>query len=183
MSTEKSQHRLRHTLPGLLALLAGCASHPPMPTVEHVDLDRFMGDWYVIASIPTLFEKNIYDAVESYQLIGPRTVQTTFTYRKGSFDGERGQMRPVGFVRDDGSNAQWGMQFIWPIRADYRIVYLAPDYSKTVIGRRKRDYVWIMARTRSLSDEDYAALVAVVKQLGYDTRKLVKVPQRWRSQP
>ena len=33
------------------------------------------------------------------------------------------------------------MQFVWPIKAEYLIVYLDEDYSKTVIGRSKRDFV------------------------------------------
>ena len=163
----------------LLVTLAGCASHAPMPGVAHVDLDRFMGDWYVIASIPTVVERDIYNAVERYDRIGPNRIQTTFTYRKGSFDGERAQMEPVGFVGDDGSNAIWGMQFIWPIRADYRVVYLDPDYRTTIIGRVKRDYVWIMARSPRISDDAYRSLVEHVRALGYDISKLQRVPQRW----
>jgi apolipoprotein D and lipocalin family protein len=77
-------------------------------------------------------------------------------------------------------NARWGMQFVWPIKADYRIVYLAPDYSQTVIAREKRDYVWIMARTPSIPEADYQRLVAFVASLGYDTTKIRKVPQQWR---
>lgn len=163
----------------LLAVLAGCASHPPMPGVAHVDLDRFMGDWYVIASIPTYFEKDIYNAVERYDRLGPKKVQTTFSFRKGGFDGEHAQMEPVGFVGDDGSNAIWGMQFIWPIRADYRIVYLDRDYRNTIIGRVKRDYVWIMSRTPQIPDDEYRELVRHVADLGYDVRQLKRVPQRW----
>lgn len=162
----------------LTVALGGCASNAPMPTVAHVDLDRFMGDWYVIASIPTSLEKNIYNAVESYERVGPRKIQTTFTYRKGGFDGEQKRMTPTGYVQDEGSNAIWGMQFIWPFKADYRIVYLDPEYSKTVIGRKKRDYVWIMARQPEISDEAYAELVAFVDSLGYDVGKLRKVPQQ-----
>lgn len=165
----------------LTAALGGCASYAPMQTVNHVDLDRFMGDWYVIASIPTVFEKNIYNAIEHYERVGPREIQTTFTYRKGGFDGEQKQMTPTGYVQDDGSNAIWDMQFIWPFKADYRIVYLDSEYSKTVIGRRKRDYVWIMARQPKISDENYAELVAFVDSLGYDVSELRKVPQQRRT--
>ena len=164
-------------------LIGGCASHPPMPGVDHVDLDRFMGDWYVIASIPTPLEKDIYNAVESYELIGPKTVQTTFAFRKGGFDGERKEMKPVGYVKDDGSNALWGMQFIWPIKADYRVVYLDPAYSRTIIGRQKRDFVWIMAREPEIPEHEYAELVSIVKSLGYDTARLIKVPQRREATP
>ena len=161
------------------ALLGGCASYPPMPGVKQVDLDRFMGDWYVIASIPTPLEKDIYNAVESYELTGPSTVQTTFVFRKGGFDGERKEMKPVGYVGDDGSNAIWGMQFIWPFKGDYRIIHLTDDYSVTVIGRNKRDYVWLMARTPELDQDLYDEAVSVIAEAGYDTAKLQNVPQRW----
>ena len=163
----------------LAAVLAGCASHAPMPGVKHVDLDRFMGDWYVIASIPTVFERDIYNAVERYDRLGPDSIQTTFTYRKGGFEGERKTMEPVGHVKADSGNALWGMQFIWPFEADYRIVYLDPDYHSTIIGRIKRDYVWIMARQPSLPDAEYRELVQRVRALGYDTDKLQRVPQQW----
>jgi apolipoprotein D and lipocalin family protein len=162
-----------------MLLLAACTSGPPMRVVEEVNLDRFMGDWYVIASIPTPFEKNIYNAVERYDRLGPKKIQTTFTYRKGSFDGERGEMKPVGYVGDDGSNAIWGMQFIWPIKADYRIVYLDDAYTKTVIARQQRDYVWIMAREPAISAGEYEQLKAFVASLGYDVKQLTRVPQQW----
>jgi apolipoprotein D and lipocalin family protein len=66
------------------------------------------------------------------------------------------------------------MQFIWPIRADYRIVYLDDDYQQTIIGRNNRDYVWIMARTSTISQEDYSNLVTLVGALGYDLDALRK---------
>jgi len=71
------------------------------------------------------------------------------------------------------------MRFIWPIKADYRIVYLDDDYTKTVIGRQSRDYVWIMARTPTISDVDYEQMVSLVESIGYDTTKLQRIPQQW----
>jgi apolipoprotein D and lipocalin family protein len=79
---------------------------------------------------------------------------------------------------DRTSNAVWGMQFVWPFKADYRIVYVAPDYSQTVIGREARDYVWIMARTKTISDADYARLLSMLEKEGYDVARIQKVPQR-----
>ena len=150
----------------------------PIHTVENVDLNRFMGDWYVIANIPTFIEKNAYNAIESYRLEDDGTVATTFRFNKGSMDGPIKEYHPRGFIWDKESNAVWGMQFIWPFKAEYRIVYLSDDYSKTVIGRSKRDYVWIMARKPAISDEEYAAIVDFLQEQGYDTSKLQKVPQR-----
>jgi apolipoprotein D and lipocalin family protein len=149
-----------------------------LPTVAHVDLDRFMGRWYVLASIPTFLERGAHNAVETYELGPDRTIETTFTFRRGGFDGELKEYRPRGFVRSE-SNAVWGMQFVWPIKAEYRIAYLAPDYSLTVIGRSKRDYVWIMGRTPNILPVDYDRLVSMIGELGYDTRRLVRVPHRW----
>ena len=161
-------------------LLSGCASDAPeMPTVEYVDLERFMGPWYVIANIPTFLEKGAHNAVETYRLNDDGTIGTTFTFNKGSFDGEQREYNPKGFVLDTETNALWGMRFVWPIKADYRIVYLDADYSQTIIARQKRDFVWIMARTPTISDHDYDKLVAFVASIGYDTSKLERVPQRW----
>lgn len=161
-------------------LLGGCASKgPEMKTVDYVDIDRFMGPWYVIANIPTFLEKNAYNAVETYELNDDGTIATTFTFRKGGFDGKEKEYNPKGFIVDEESNALWGMRFVWPIKADYRIVYLNEDYTQTVIGRQNRDYVWVMARSPEISDQDYDKLVAFVESIGYDISKLQRVPQSW----
>jgi apolipoprotein D and lipocalin family protein len=169
--------RLSAAFAGLL--LAACASDGPgLETVEYVDLERFMGDWYVIASIPTFLEDEAYNAVESYALNDDGTVATTFTFCNGAFDGKYKRHEPKGFVRDTRSNAVWGMQFIWPIKADYRIVWLTPDYSQTIIARNKLDYVWIMARSPRIPDADYQRMVEFIRDIGYDVSKLRKVPQQ-----
>lgn len=168
---------------GLLTLMiTGCSSYPPMRTAEQVDIPRFMGDWYVIANIPTFIEKGAHNAVESYALNQDGTIATTFSFRADGFDGEKTVYRPTGFIRDENSNAVWGMQFIWPIKADYRIVYVDNDYKHTIIGRLKRDYVWIMARTPQISEATYNKLTAIVKQEGYDTSQIKRVPQSWPEQ-
>jgi apolipoprotein D and lipocalin family protein len=163
----------------VIALLAGCSSAPTIPTAKYVDLDRFMGDWYVIANIPTRWEVGAHNAVESYRRDPDGSIATTFTFRDGSFEGEEKVMRPRGFVRDTTTNAVWGMQFFWPIKAEYLIAYVDPEYTQTIIARSALDYVWIMARTPTLTDEQYAALERRVAELGYDMSKLQKVPQRW----
>lgn len=164
----------------MVTMMSGCsAQQPDLKAVDYVDIERFMGDWYVIANIPTFLEKGAHNAVETYALNADGTVATTFVYRDGAFDGKRKEYNPKGFIKDDGSNAIWGMRFIWPIKADYRIVYLASDYSATVIGRNKRDFVWIMARTPSIPDSEYDYIVGLIAEMGYDPSKIEKVPQQW----
>lgn len=166
-------------LTGSIMLAACSTTQPPLEAVDQVDLQRFMGDWYVIANIPTFVEKGAHNAVESYRLDDDGTVATTFTFRKDGFDGPQKKYTPRGFIRNTQSNAEWDMQFIWPFKGDYLITYLSADYSQTVISRTKRDYVWIMARTPQISDSDYQRLVNHVEESGYDINLLQKVPQQW----
>jgi apolipoprotein D and lipocalin family protein len=171
---------IRKVVAALLgASLAACSGHPPMPVVDHVDLPRFMGDWYVIANIPTFIERGAHNAVENYRLDADGTIATTFTFRDGAFDGPRKRYQPRGFVLDPESNALWGMRFVWPVKADYRIVYLDDDYRVTIIARKQRDYVWLMAREPELDPAHYERLKAFIAELGYDTSELQRVPQRW----
>ena len=161
--------------------IGGCqsVSRTDLETVSYVDLERFMGDWYVIASIPTFLEKNAHNAVESYRLTPEGKIATTYTFHHGGFDGEQKTYRPVGYVLDRDTNAVWGMQFVWPIKADYRVIHLNDDYSQTVIGRNKRDYVWIMARTPSIPAEDMDEIMAMLERQGYDTTRIDPVPHKW----
>ena len=169
-------------LPGLLAIVllsSACqASYPPLHRVQSVDIPRFMGDWYVIACIPSFIERHEYNAVESYHRDAEGRIRTVFTYNAGSFDGPVRRLTPVGFVTEGSGGSIWGMRFIWPIKADYRVMYVDPDYSQTVIGREKRDYAWIMARSPTMSDSDFQRLSALLSSQGYDIQLLRKVPQK-----
>ena len=166
------------TFLAIITIAAGCQTMKPIHTVEKVDLERFMGDWYVIASIPTFIEKDAYNATESYRLDNDGTVATTFKFNKGSYDGPVKEYNPRGYVRDTQSNAVWGMQFVWPFKAEYRIIFLSDDYTQTVIGRTKRDYVWIMARESSIPVDDYERILEFIRVQGYDLDKLKQVPHR-----
>jgi apolipoprotein D and lipocalin family protein len=169
---------------GAALLMVACQSMnsppPDKPVVlaPNVDIPRFMGDWYVIANIPTFIEKGAHNAKEMYRLEPDGTIDTTFRFEANEFGGTERSLNSRGFVLG-GGNAIWGQQYFWPIKADYRISYVSDDYSLTVITREKRDYVWIMARKPAIAEADYQRLVALVGEQGYDVSKLKRVPQRW----
>lgn len=161
-------------------MLAGCSVMPPdqFPRAHDVDLNRYMGPWYVIAHIPPSKTKNAYNEIERYSKGEDDTVNVRFTYRDGGFDGEQKTMTPWASVLDDTGNAIWAMHFYWVLRLQFVISYVSPDYDTTIVARDKRDYVWIMARTPQISASEYDSLVQRVADLGYDTNKLRKVPQQ-----
>lgn len=164
----------------LASILSACATQslPSIATVPKVNIDQFMGDWYVIAAIPTAIETESFNAIENYKLNKDGSIATTFTFNKGSLQGPLKKYEPRGFIIENTGNALWGMQFIWPIKAEYRITYLNADYSQTIISRNARDYVWIMARTPQISQYDYANLTKIVADYGYDISKLRQVPHK-----
>lgn len=165
---------------GLLSsLLGGCASYPPLPTVQKVDLERFMGDWFVVAHIPASSEAAAHNAVESYRLEADGTIATTYAFRDGGFQGELQVMRPSAVVWDEATKATWGMQFFWPLRFEYLITYLDPEYQTVIVARSRRDYAWVMARRPDVGEAELARLVQELGKQGYDTQKVRVVPQRW----
>jgi len=175
------RQRFRLLLLTLCALApGGCSVMPPedFPRAERVDLDRFMGAWYVIAHIPPSATADSYNSIERYEQVEPGVIRTIFTYREGGFDGERERMEPTGYVLEGTNNAVWAMQFFWPIRLEYTISYVSDDYDTTIVARSARDMVWIMARTPKLPESTYQSLVERVADLGYDVSKLRRVPQQ-----
>jgi apolipoprotein D and lipocalin family protein len=175
-----SAARLMPAVVGIVLLISACQTrwYPPLQLAPSVDIPRFMGDWYVIGCIPSFIERHEYNAVESYHLDADGRIRTVFTYNAGSSDGPFRRLTPVGFVTAGSAGSVWGMRFIWPIKADYRVMYVDPDYSQTVIGREKRDYAWIMARSPIMSDSDFQRLSALLSSQGYNIRLLRKVPQK-----
>ena len=167
---------------GIAAALSACGSlsdspSKPVSLVPNVDIPRFMGDWYVIAAIPTFLEKGAHNAKDSYRLAPDGTIATVYSHNVDGFTGPLKTYSSTGYVLDKKTNAVWGQQYIWPIKADYRISYLSSDYQHVVVTRDKRDYVWIMSRTPTISEAEYQRMVDVVAREGYDASKLQRVPQ------
>lgn len=164
----------------MLLATVGCSLVPPddFPREERIDIDRYMGAWYVIAHIPPGATKNAYNSIERYTQTEPGRIETVFTYNEGGFAGEQKVARPTGFVIDETQGAVWGMQFFWPIKMEYTISYVDDDYETTIVARSKRDWVWIMARRPLVTKAKYRELVDRVAELGYDIALLRKVPQQ-----
>jgi apolipoprotein D and lipocalin family protein len=146
--------------------------------VPHVDLPRYMGDWYVIANIPYFAEKNCFDSIESYALRSDGDIDNWFTCRKNSFDApmkRRANARAV--VDDTASNAAWHVKFFKIISVKYIILELDPNYQWVVVGHPSRNYGWIMSRSKQMDEISYRAALKSLTSQGYDVSRFQKVPQ------
>lgn len=168
-------------LPLLLPLLLiGCAStseKTPLRTVDHVDLDHYLGRWYVIANIPYFFENGKVASYDTYTRRSDGKLGNNFTFRKGSFDAPEKTWHGTAEVVNTETNAEWKIQFVWPISSTLLVLELDPDYEWAVVGTPNRSLLWILARDRQLSDETYDAILKRIGAQGYDPNKIAKVPQ------
>lgn len=163
----------------LAVLLSGCMSmKEPLRPVAHVDLPRYMGDWYVIGEIPYFAEKDCVDSIESYALRAKGGIDNWFRCRKKSFDAplERKASARISVV-DTESNAVWRVWFLGFIPVKYVILDLDPGYKWVAVGHPSRRYGWIMSRDKTLDEATYQRILRDLGTQGYDTTKFQKVPQ------
>jgi len=166
----------------LLSLSALAQTREPQ-AAAHVDADRYMGDWYEIARLPNRLERDCAsDVTSTYERRTEEAIRVT--YRCRDADGEAQRIRGVARIRDMASHAKLEMRFAplalawWPfVWDDWWILEVTPAYTQMMVGDPSRQTLWIFARTRDMSDADYAAFVAHAADQGYDTRKLVRTPQ------
>ena len=164
--------------PALLALSLSACAHagPPLRTVERVDLSRYLGTWYEIATIPAGFQKGCVAVTATYSLRPDGDIDVVNRCRMETLSGPektaRGKAWPV-----DPSNAKLLVQFFWPFRGDYWVIDLGPDYEYAVVGHPGRKYLWVLSRTPSMDDETYRAILGRVSAQGYDLSRVVRTLQ------
>lgn len=160
------------------ALSFGGKGHlPELPTVQDVDLNRYLGTWYEIASFPQSFQRGCTGTTANYSLKKNGEIRVLNTCRVDSLDGKEKSAEGTAWVVDTKTNSKLKVQFFWPFSGDYWIVDLAKDYSYAVVGAPDREYLWFLSRTPTLSNELYARLLSKVAELGFDGSRLVKTLQ------
>jgi apolipoprotein D and lipocalin family protein len=145
-------------------------------TVDYVDIERFMGDWYVVAGRFSPLEKDVYNAVESYKWNEKSgRIDIGFNYNKGSLTGPVKSIPQKGWVFNTQTNAHWKVSPLWPFKFDYLIIALDLDYEWTVIGVPSEKYLWIMTRHPHMPKDKIDAIVEELNSKNYNTKNLVYV--------
>jgi apolipoprotein D and lipocalin family protein len=151
----------------------GCsAKHPPLTVVDHVDLQRYLGKWYEIASYPAWFQRDCTGSTAEYSLLPDGGIRVVNRCRKDSPDGPMKEAVGKGEVTDPDTGAKLKVWFFWPLKGNYWIIDLDPDYRWAVVGEPSRNYLWILSRTRSMDEAVYRDIVSRLPQKGYDPEKL-----------
>ncbi len=150
---------------------------PELATVEHVDIERYMGTWFEIAKLPQSFEKGLVGITATYSMLPNGKVGVVNKGYKGDFNGKTKTAQGRAMVVDAKTNAKLRVSFFWPFAGDYWILELGRDYEYAVVGEESRNYLWILSRTPQMDEATYNDLLKRVQAKGFDVSKLEKTPQ------
>lgn len=158
----------------LLATLFGCSNKTYNKTVDFVDRDRFMQDWYVQAGRFTPFEKDPYNSIESYRWNEKeQQIDIRFSYNQGSLTGEKKEIPQTGWVHNTKTNAHWKVRPWWPLKFDYLIIALDKvNYEWTAIGVPDEKYLWVMTKTPQFPRDKVQEILKEVAASGYSIKDI-----------
>lgn len=176
--------RIMKLLVATLALLVGCTPSttqrlrlPPLHTVAHVELSRYLGTWYEIASFPQGFQRGCTATTATYTLLADGDIQVRNRCREGSIEGAERSSLGRARVVDRSTNAKLEVSFFGPFWGAYWIIDVSDDYSYAVVGHPGRDYLWILSRTPTMADATFSAIIDRLRAQGYETSRLVRTLQ------
>ena len=159
------------------------AGQAPVQTVSQVDLNRYMGQWYELATIPMFFERRCTGNVTAnYKMLPNGQVEVLNSCEVK--DGRRITSTGRAKVMDSQTHAKLKVTFLnffgWRFLAggDYWIIALDPNYQYAVVGHPTRRYLWILSRTPSLPDATLSAISAQLVKQGYEPCELFTTAQK-----
>ena len=150
---------------------------PPLEAVPNVELERYLGTWYEIASYPQRFQEGCTGTTATYSLRSDGEIDVLNKCRKGALDGPEDVAEGRARVVDRTSKAKLEVSFFGPFWGDYWIIDLGPGYEYAVVGHPSRDYLWILSRTPTLDGDTYQGILTRLEEKGYTLELLQKTLQ------
>jgi len=160
---------------GMVAALS--AEEPPLVFVPSVDLERYLGTWYEIASYPAWFQRSCTAVTAEYSQRDDGLIWVVNSCNKGSLDGKLKQSTGRAKVVEGSGNAKLKVSFFRPFWGDYWIIDLDPEYGWAVVGVPSRKFLWILSRTRSMDEALFEDIASRLPAKGYDPAQLVRTLQ------
>lgn len=154
------------------------ATSQTLQTVPYVDLTKYVGKWYEIASFPQRFQKGCNCTTAEYTLTDKGYIIVENRCNRDSINGKESYIKGKVFVVENSGNAKLKVQFFWFFKSKYWIIDLADDYSYAVVGHPNRKYLWILSRTPLMNDAVYQQIISRVAAMGFDISKIKTTKQK-----
>lgn len=151
-------------------------TYPFLQTAKFVDLKKYTGIWYEIALIPNEFEKGCSRTKAEYTIKNNyiKVKNSCYKKAKNKYTTIEGKAWPI-----DKNNAKLKVQFYWPFRGDYWIIYVDKNYQHAIVGNPSRKYLWFLARKTKIPKKIYEKLLQIAKQRGFDTTRMIKTQHNY----
>jgi apolipoprotein D and lipocalin family protein len=158
----------------------GCSTALPegATAVTPFDINRYAGKWYEIARLDHSFERGLTDVSANYRLQPDGSVEVI----NRGYDSSRNEWRQVtgrALFIGDTNRASLKVSFFGPFYAGYHVVALdRQNYRWAMVMGPSRDYLWLLAKDKTLPADIRVQLLGQASTLGIDTQKLIWVDQR-----
>lgn len=162
----------KHLLAILIFMTTITSNAQTLQTVRNVDLNKYVGKWFEIASYPQRFQKGCHCTTAEYTLSKKGYVIVENKCNRDSVNGKQSYIKGKAFVVKNTGNAKLKVQFFWPFTGKYWIIDLADDYSYAVVSHPNKKYLWILSRTPKMDDVIYQQIILRLKEKGFDLAKL-----------
>lgn len=156
----------------LLVMTTTTLKAQKLQTVPYVDLNKYAGKWYEIASYPQRFQKGCHCTTAEYTLSDKGYVIVENRCNRDSVNGKQSYIKGKAFVEKNSGNAKLKAQFFWPFKGKYWIIDLADDYSYAVVSHPNKKYLWILSRTSKMDGTIYQQIISRLKERGFDLSRL-----------
>ena len=166
-------------------LMMGCVTNQfaddPLETVEALNLERYLGEWYEIARFQSGFEKNIFGATAEYSLREDGRIKVLNSGFKKNLDGPYTSIEAVAWRPDDNLPGELKVRFFKLFNADYFVFGLDHEnYQWALVGNNERKFLWFLSRTPEISEKTLNMMKEMALEQGYDLTNLFFVPQKQR---
>ena len=148
-----------------------------LQTVPAVDLQKYSGKWFEIASFPQQFQKGCHCTTAEYTISEKGYVIVENRCNRDSINGKQSYIKGKAFADKNTGNTKLKVQFFWPFRGKYWIIDLANDYSYAVVSNPNKKYLWILSRTQKMDLDVYQQIILRLKEKGFDLAKLQNTVQ------
>lgn len=157
--------------------LFSCQPSKDLSTVQDLDIDKYLGQWYEIARLPNSFEKGLDCVTANYSLKNNGKIEVI---NKGFLIDDRPNFKTANGTAwrpDNTKEGQLKVSFFWPFAGKYYVIALDKAYQYALVGDPSRKYLWILSRSKNMESELLNGLMQTAKTNGFDTESMIMVNQ------
>ena len=156
--------------------LFGCASHDELATVKDFDVNKYVGTWYEIARLPNSFEKKLTHVTATYSIKENGKINVL----NRGFDTTSSKWKDIegtATIPNKKQPAQLAVQFFWPFKGNYYVMYVDEAYQVALVGDPSRKFLWILSKQKTMKEDTFLHLQELAKNEGFLVNRMIQVNQ------